>query len=321
MPGIHQIPVPTPFYVGPVNLYLLEGDPLTLIDCGPATDEAFEALNAGLAAAGHRLADLEQVVITHHHTDHVGLVNRVIAESQATLLAHEYTRPYLKDPEQKREFDLAFYIEVCREGGVPPRILQSIGNMTRWIEQFGNRPIDIDRVLHEGDMIQAGDIAWQVYHTPGHAGDLICLFDASRGVLLASDHLILKISSNPLIEPAPVPDQRRPQRLVEYITHLQRMAVLDPSITFSGHGEPIADVPALVEERVAFHHQRADKIVGYFDDRLCNLWQVTERMFAHVGDDQKFLALSEVLGHIDLLETRGQLQRVYQDGVVYWQRC
>jgi hypothetical protein len=136
--------------------------------------------------------------------------------------------------------------------------------------------------------------------------------------LLASDHLILKISSNPLVEPPPIKGDPRPHRLIEYIEHMQRVVTLNPRIAYSGHGEPIEDVAALVEERVKLHYQRAEKILGYFNGQPANLWDMTEKMFSHIKDTEKFLAISEVLGHVDLLENAGKLRRTHQDGVLYW---
>lgn len=317
---IHQIPIPTPFYVGPVNVYLLEGEPLTLIDCGPRTTEAETALVAGLANLGYQLGDIEQVVVTHHHTDHIGLTAQVINQSDAALLAHEYTLRYLYSPEQARTHDLAFFHQICLEGGVPEAVIRVVDKVSQWVDQFGNVALSTGEALHEGDIIVAGGTNWQVYYTPGHAGDLICLYNAQTETLLASDHLILKISSNPLIEPAPQPDTPRPRRLVEYIHHMQRIAALPIQLAYSGHGEPINDVPALVNQRVNFHHQRAEKILGYFDEGPANLWEITERLFAHVSQEQKFLAISEVLGHIDLLEQANRLHRLCHNGVIYWTR-
>ena len=64
-PGIARLPLPTPFPVGPVNCYLIEDAPLTLVDPGPATDAALQALEAGLAARGHRLEEVGLVLVTH----------------------------------------------------------------------------------------------------------------------------------------------------------------------------------------------------------------------------------------------------------------
>jgi glyoxylase-like metal-dependent hydrolase (beta-lactamase superfamily II) len=187
------------------------------------------------------------------------------------------------------------------------------------LQRYGNPPTPVVFVVEEGNTLQAGGYTWQVYHTPGHAGDLICLYHPESRILIASDHIILKISSNPLVEPAAIEGQRRPHRLLEYMAELQRIAALDIKIAYSGHGSPVEDVRGLVEKRVAFHHKRALPMLESFEGEAYHLWDLTEKMFAHVPKEEKYLAISEVLGHIDLLERDGKLSRDYRDGVVYWQ--
>ncbi|MBI3241566.1 MAG: MBL fold metallo-hydrolase [Chloroflexi bacterium] len=104
----HLIQLPTPFPVGPVNVYLLEGEPLTLIDCGPKHPETLAALEAGLAEHGHRLEDIRQLIITHHHMDHVGLAKTVVERSGASLLTHPFNVPYFADYEAERKRHLPF---------------------------------------------------------------------------------------------------------------------------------------------------------------------------------------------------------------------
>lgn len=317
---LHRLEIPTPFHVGTVNAYLLEGEPLTLLDCGTKTEASYQALVTGLAHYGYQIRDLQQLIISHHHTDHIGLTDRIVAESGAELLAHRYTVPFLETPRPIRAHYEQYFQDICREGAVPETITTVFHHGYEWIEQFSNAPVKTTRILDEGDMVDAGGAIWQVYHTPGHAGDLICLFEPESRVLLANDHLILNISSNPLIEPPPVTGTRRPRRLLEYIHHMQRMAALNPNIAYSGHGDPIEDVPGLVARRLAFHEKRAARILEYFHDAAYNLWELTQHMFAHIPDTEKFLALSEVLGHVDMLEHEGKIGRVYRDGIVYWQR-
>jgi len=73
---LHALPLPTPFPVGPVNAYLAEGEPLTLIDTGPKDDATRAALAAALKVHGHRLEDIRRIILTHHHVDHVGLAGQ-----------------------------------------------------------------------------------------------------------------------------------------------------------------------------------------------------------------------------------------------------
>ena len=90
---IHRITVPTPFYVGPVNVYLIQEEPLTLIDAGPRDPVSLEALRSGLASLGHKLSDIKRIIISHAHADHYGLARVVIDESCATAYIHEWDAP------------------------------------------------------------------------------------------------------------------------------------------------------------------------------------------------------------------------------------
>src|SRR6266542_1868750 len=84
MNGIVDIPLPLA-HVGSVNTWLLRGDPLTLIDTGPRDDAALAALEDGLRRAGTRIEDIELVLATHHHLDHVGLAATIQRRSGAAV--------------------------------------------------------------------------------------------------------------------------------------------------------------------------------------------------------------------------------------------
>ena len=74
---IHQFHIPTSLYLGPVNVYLVDEDPLTLVDTGPNLPESLEALKDALHGVGHRIEEIERVVLTHMHADHSGLAGTV----------------------------------------------------------------------------------------------------------------------------------------------------------------------------------------------------------------------------------------------------
>src|SRR6202044_1884307 len=94
--GIHALALPTPFLVGRVNCYLIEDEPLTLVDTGPNSGTSLDQLETGLAALGHRIEDLELIVLTHQHMDHLGLVGILARRSGAQIAAWYELAGYLR---------------------------------------------------------------------------------------------------------------------------------------------------------------------------------------------------------------------------------
>jgi glyoxylase-like metal-dependent hydrolase (beta-lactamase superfamily II) len=317
---MHLIPLPTGFPVGPVNVYLLEGEPLTLIDCGPKNPQTLAALEEGLAQHNVRVEDIRQLVLTHHHVDHVGLAKTIVERSGATVVSHPFNIPYLTDYEAERLRQLPFYQQIWNEAGTPPDIIAAMARsnegITRWLD-----PVTVSHTIDEGDTLTMGGAEWQVYHTPGHAGGLVCFFNPLTKELIANDHLLRDISSNPILEPPPTSGVvgPRPKRLVEYMYHMQRMAELGPSIAYPGHGEIVDDVTALVRKRLTFHRRRADKIHSTLDGHALTLWELTQPMFPKLKHGMDFfLAHSEILGHLDILVEEGRVEASLTNGLMRW---
>jgi glyoxylase-like metal-dependent hydrolase (beta-lactamase superfamily II) len=317
LPGLHIIPLPTPFAVGDVNAYLAEGNPLTLIDCGVGTEKAYQALTVGLAKRDYRMADIRRLVITHHHTDHLGLAQRVVEESGAEVWCHPITRPWLERPLEVRRAFRIFSGQLFREAGVPQSVVETMHRVEAYLKSLTGT-VHVTRTLSEGDWLELSGCRWQVYHTPGHSADLICMYQPDTRVLLSSDHLLKHISSNPLIEAPARPGESRPAPLLDYLREMARIAELDILIAYPGHGEAITEIPALVEARLRFHQQRADKLLAMFEGQPRTLYELSQMMFPTVQDTEKFLTLSEVLGHVDMLALDGRLRHEERGEVVYW---
>ncbi|MEA2467745.1 MAG: hypothetical protein QOJ57_1871, partial [Thermoleophilaceae bacterium] len=94
--GIHRIALPTPFAVGEVNVYLIEDDPLTLVDSGPNSGSSLDVLERELGALGHAIGDLGRIVVTHQHIDHIGLVGILANRSGAEVVALDRLVPFLE---------------------------------------------------------------------------------------------------------------------------------------------------------------------------------------------------------------------------------
>lgn len=316
---LHAVELPTPFPVGPVTVYLADapGEPLTLIDTGPRTPEAWAALEAGLTRLGHTPADLDRIVLSHAHVDHFGLAADLVTTSGAQVLSHPWNTTALGEYEVDRAHRTAFYGALLREAAVPAEILSAVGRATRGVNRFSH-PVNVDLPIEEGHCLRMAGRDWHVVHTPGHATGLVCLYEPSSRTLLSSDHLLADISSNPVVEPPPPGQSERLRSLVLYRASLQRVAAMQVDQALPSHGPVIHDVPGLVHQRLAFHEQRIRQVLDALHGGARTTWEVTEALFPNRSPLDTFLAVSEVIGHLDLLEVEGKIAGEKADGIMLW---
>jgi glyoxylase-like metal-dependent hydrolase (beta-lactamase superfamily II) len=317
---LHAIEVPTPFAVGPITLYVGDAadEPLTLIDTGPRTKRAQLALEAGLGRLGYNPGDLERIVVSHAHVDHFGLASELVDLSGAQVLSHRWNERTLGDYNADRERRTTFYGALLRQASVPDDIMAAVGRATRGIRVYA-RPVGVEVALDEGDTLRLAHRDWQVLHTPGHAGGLVCLYESQSRTLLSSDHLLADISSNPVVEPPPPGETERLRSLALYRASLQRVATLGAARALPSHGPVIRDVTGLVDRRLAFHERRAGRVLATLRDGARTTWDVVQVLFPNRSPMDIFLAVSEIIGHLDLLETEGRIAGRDAGGITYWE--
>ncbi|WP_075617892.1 MBL fold metallo-hydrolase [Paenisporosarcina indica] len=296
---IHKLILPTPFAVGDVNSYLLKGDSLSLIDAGPKTPEAYEALERGIKEAGYTFKDVEQVFLTHHHPDHAGWID---AFPQAKVYGHKYNDLWLtRDPGFFAYHD-AFYLERLIEEGVPEHYHSWVEKMKRPVAYLGSRPLDV--TIEEGDTLP-GHPGWSVIETLGHAQSHVSFWHAEDRVMIGGDHILEKISSNPLIEPPLDPNAGRPQAMLQYNESLRKVLSMPVEKIYSGHGNEVVNVQQLIVHRLEKQHARAMKVHAMIAEQPLTIFEITQRLFPTVYEKELGLTLSETIGQIDYLLAEG----------------
>jgi glyoxylase-like metal-dependent hydrolase (beta-lactamase superfamily II) len=314
--GIHQLRLPTPFLVGRVNCYLIEDEPLTLVDTGPNSGKSLDELEQALAAHGHTIEDLELVIITHQHMDHLGLLDIVTRRSGADVAGFYLLDAYLQNFGVSAGADDEFAQTVMRRHGVPDDLATALGAVGAAFRAFGSSG-RITRPLRDGDTLEFRDRNLKVFHRPGHSPTDTIFWDARRRLLIAGDHLLAHISSNPLIS-RPLGDSRsdgdRPHALIDYLASMRATRTLPAELVLSGHGDPILDHVALIDERFRMHERRARKILRMLGDGPLPAYEIALRMWGNVAVTQAYLTLSEVLGHLDLLVAEGAVTELPGSG-------
>jgi glyoxylase-like metal-dependent hydrolase (beta-lactamase superfamily II) len=314
MDDIVQIPVPLP-HIRSVNAWLLRGEPLTLVDTGPFGDEAWTALQAGLRDAGVRAEDLELVLVTHHHLDHSGLARTIARHSGAAIGALDRAAAYGDHYAERSEADRRFSHALMRHHGVPDAVID--GNEGFWdFIRDASDAYATDHVLHDGDVIRAGDRDLRVVARPGHSTTDALFVDDTERLAFVGDHLLASISSNTEVYPALEPDGNRPRARVEYLEALRRTAAMPLERLLTGHGDPITDHAALVQSRLGDHRRRCDSILDVLRAGRATAYEVATNLWSpRTVTEQPLLVVWEVLGHLDLLLDAGAVtERVTQDG-------
>jgi glyoxylase-like metal-dependent hydrolase (beta-lactamase superfamily II) len=317
--AVHVLPVPTPFAVGRINCYLVEDDPLTLVDAGPNSATSLTALEAALHEHGRRVEDLERIVITHQHIDHIGLVAILADRSGAEVCALDALAPWLARYSEVMEGDDAFAEAIMLRHGIPEDVVFALRAVTRSFRAWG-ASATVSTPLADGALLPFAGRTWRVHHRPGHSPSDTVFHDEASGELVCGDHLIKHISSNPLIsrpldggEPG-----RRPKALVAYLASLRATRAMELRVVLPGHGEPVDDHRALIDERFALHERRAHKLHGLVVERPRTAHELAQELWGNVAVTQAYLTLSEVLGHVDLLLDDGRVVEEEADGVVHF---
>lgn len=313
---VKRIEMPTPYGVGPVNAYLLEAEPLTLIDCGINTLQAQNTLFLEIAAAGYFPESIEQVIVTHAHPDHYGLVHVIQEASGATV--------YFPEREIRRVRDRQMLFEVGRlllEAGMPLDLLFKMDQERKG----GPRPrMDHDHVVpvHDGDTFtfegDDGPFSLTTHLMPGHTGGHVVYLEPETRTMFAGDQLLPETSPNPLLEPSLDEPGERRRSLKEYLGSLQRMGEMGLRLVYPGHGDPVTDPQSLIASMIEHHLKRKATVAAHLDEAGKTPYEIATEVYPDVRGYDSFLAVSEVVAHLDLVVEDGDGTIEVRDDVTYY---
>ena len=305
--GIVRVTYPMPMKPGHVHGYLVPAaDGYLLVDTGlglPGMVESWAALAPRLDGP------VTEILVTHFHPDHVGGTADAVEVTGAAVLQgaldhDQCEKVWGSDAWVPR---LAAWFA---QQGVPPDETAELLEVGSVYRTFVHRVPEV-RLLREGDDVEG----WRVLEFPGHADGHISLL--KDGVLIAGDHLL------PRITPAVglYPDSR-PDPLGDYLTSLERVAELAPTVALPGHGEPIDDPAGRAEEIVRHHRDRLDETEAALRRGPRTGYELSCVLFPDdLGAAQRRFAVAEALSHAERLVVEGRAARGGADGRVTYTRA
>jgi glyoxylase-like metal-dependent hydrolase (beta-lactamase superfamily II) len=144
----------------------------------------------------------------------------------------------------------------------------------------------------------------------------VCLWDAEHHVLYADDHLLQKVSPNPLLELGHQGEEDKFRSLVTYLQSVRRAQKLPAEIVCPGHGEPFAGHGELIDGLLRFYDARQERLLESLRASEKSVIELVEVIFGRVRRSQIYLQISEVVGNLEVLEEQGRVRRRF-DGQVY----
>lgn len=305
---LHRIELPTPFPVGSVNAYVLTGDPLTLVDTGPKTPDAQAALAAGISAAGHRLEAIRRILLTHGHVDHCGNAAWLAQRTGAAVYLHAADRKKVGGRRWVAAHVKAFFAQA----GAPDGFFKAFLDQVKTLDQYLD-PISRPSSLSDGEYLPLGTERLRALHTPGHSAGHVSFYHED-GVLIAGDLLLNEVSPNPIVEFTAA--GKRIPTLPQYLQSLRRILLLNCETAYPGHGARMENPSGRARELIAHHEQRKDAIAALVRRTPKTLSTISDELYPALDEVNRLLALSEVIGHLDLLAEEKRLAVSRRKGVL-----
>lgn len=309
-PAVVRISLPTPFPVGPVNVFLVKADAPILIDAGVKSDEAWEKLVHGLSEHGLAPRDLKVILLTHGHLDHIGLMPRLIDESNAESYAHPSVVEQYAFYDRELDEGQQFFHDLMLELGVPAAAVDEVMQFRSVFHTLGST-FRIDHALDEGQAV-AG---LETHFVPGHSASDTLFYSAERRAAFTGDHVLKGISPNPLLRRASRGATARARSLVEYQRSLRHTHSLDIQTCYPGHGSPFAEHRAVIDGLLDRHERRTREVLSLLTEGPMTPYDIVRRIFPKIANPSLHFALSVAVGHLDVLEDRGEVRGAMRDGV------
>lgn len=312
---VHLIVVPTPFAVGPVNCYIIEGKPLTLIDTGVKSSKSIAALSEGLQAIGYAIEDIERILITHGHVDHIGLASHIfdVRNGDLSVFMHELDAPRLIDWNGYIEERMYSYMRIAKECGAPIQgtPMDSQRSLADYFLRFGDS-VESTATLQDNQILSSGIGDLKCIWVPGHSLGSLCYACEDAGILFSGDHILSDISSNPSLDF----DGSLGVSMLRYFDSLDKMKPYEDFLVFPGHRKQITNLKDRISELKQDYSQKIEHTNEVVNENPISIYSLSRILYGDYPDDSLILALAETKDLVHILENDGKASLIKIDDIL-----
>lgn len=313
--NIHRIRLPVPFFVNHIYIHLIENyetSNLILIDCGPATEEAFNTLSNYVQSIGYTMEDIEACIVTHSHYEHCGMLERIKQNYKVKILAHPAMLNFASI-----DFNeiLSSVYELFVTNGMPEVSVEKFLSLYQSIIKENPIPL-IDEVIYHRDYISKNP-ELQIIWTPGHAEDHLCIYNENTKVMFTGDHVISKVT--PQIGLTYSVQSENPLKV--YQQSLQELLNYDIEISYPGHNNPIENTHERIIEILNHHKSRENWILKTLDSKKLTAFEIGSKIFGEISKIGHYIiSCTETIAHLKSLEANGKVNKILKDGIYYYEK-
>jgi glyoxylase-like metal-dependent hydrolase (beta-lactamase superfamily II) len=324
LPGIYQINLTlSGFNPDSVNVYLIRTENGFLsVDTGWDSPPSVKSMQDQMHEIGASFSDINQIVITHCHIDHLGMIPRIKNISNAKIYIHEKEIELIKVRFTGGDNFLPLTDGFLKTHGfppeelVPPEIqLPSPGNLT---------DLKPEVLLRGGEEIKAGQYTLKVINAPGHTPGHIVLYEPVKKFAISGDLLLPNIATN-----AAFHVQHIENPMKKYLDTLRYLRKLDIQLVLPGHEHVYSNPAERIDKLLLRSQKKANEIFGAFSDGQPKTAYAISRMLAWNQDTRtnnwnnltgwdKRLAVLQTIAYLEEIAYSEKLTRFSKDGKIYY---
>lgn len=263
------------------GVVFVDGEEKILIDSGIDSKNIDVLLVPALAKMGYKLSDIDWILNTHCHGDHVGGHKRIVMLGNVKVAVYRESVPKLHNPLKYSKLIRAAFPEYSP---APPAVLEGVQET---------------RVLEEGEVI-AGRL--KLIATPGHDDDCVCFYDTKTKSLITGDSLQgngTKSQGTALY-----------MSLSDYRNSLKKLKQMDICNIVSGHPYLYSGDRAIGKTASMAYLERCEEIIDIYDRFIreelkkgkTDIAEIAEKLIVHMGNEKPgylFLPMYTVKTHLE----------------------
>jgi glyoxylase-like metal-dependent hydrolase (beta-lactamase superfamily II) len=327
-PGVKWVRMPLPFALDHINLWLLRDrfdgrEGWTIVDAGICRDEVKATWEAVFESELEGLPVL-RLIVTHMHPDHIGLAHWLCERWKVPLWMsmtdYMTAKLWAVHNSTSGAGGQGAMQHFANHGMTDPESLAKVhARANYYVNLVPQVPECFYRLMH-GDCVQIGSppCSWEVITGYGHAPEHLSLYCADKGVLIAGDMVLPRISTNvsvfsyePLANPLPL-----------YLNSLNAYKPLPANtLVLPSHGKPFVGLHERIAQQHAHHKDRLQEVLDACDYPKTTM-EIVPILFKRSLDlHQMTFAMGEAIAHLHALYFDNKIRRmVDQEGIIRFQK-